>query len=159
MPLASVLSALIAFAIQLGLFLAFLAYFALAGAPVRPNAAVLLTPLLLSMLAGLGLGTGIVVSGLTTRYRDLQQLVAFGVQLAMYGTPVIYPLSSVPVRYQWLIRANPVTPIVEAFRRAFLGSGVIDPSHLLYSLACTLGILFAGLVIFNRVESTFTDTV
>jgi lipopolysaccharide transport system permease protein len=158
-PVAGVLSALIGFVIQFGLFLGFLAYHAVAGSSVRPGPAAFLTPLLLAMMAGMGLGLGIIVSALTTRYRDLQQLVAFGVQLAMYATPVIYPLSSVPERYAWLIRANPVTPIVETFRAAFLGGVSIDVTPLFYSFACMLGVLFVGLILFNRVETTFMDTV
>jgi lipopolysaccharide transport system permease protein len=158
-PLANVLSALIAFAIQCGFFLTVAAYFHLTGRPLRPNLSILLIPAFLAMMAGLGLGLGILVSALTTRYRDLQQLVAFGVQLAMYATPVIYPLSSVPQAYRWLLRANPVAPIVEGFRFAFLGSGTIEPQHLAYSLACAVGILFVGLFLFNRVETTFMDTV
>jgi lipopolysaccharide transport system permease protein len=158
-PVAGVLSALIAFVIQFGLFLAFLAYHAVAGSGVRPGPAVFLTPLLVAMMAGMGLGLGIIVSALTTRYRDLQQLVSFGLQLAMYATPVIYPLSSVPERYAWLIRANPVTPLVEAFRATFLGGNAVDAGHLLYSFACTVILLFAAFVLFSRVESTFMDTV
>jgi len=119
----------------------------------------LLLPVLLATMAALGLGLGIVVSALTTRYRDLQNLVSFGVQLAMYATPVIYPLSTVPSRYRWLVKANPVTAVVESFRAAFLGGGVIDLSHLAYSLFCTLAILAVGLILFNHVASTFMDTV
>jgi lipopolysaccharide transport system permease protein len=158
-PLANVMSALISFAIQFGLFLLFLAGYAATGSPVRPTSAVWLTPLLLACMGGLGLGLGIIVSAMTTRYRDLQQLVAFAVQLGMYATPVIYPLSAVPRRYRWLIEANPITALVEAFRAAFLGSGRVDPQALAYSFGCMLVILFAGVVLFNRVESTFMDTI
>ncbi|MBN1886750.1 MAG: ABC transporter permease [Thermoflexales bacterium] len=158
-PVSILVSRLIAFAIQFGLFLAFLAYFALAGAAVRPNAWLLLTPLLLLMMAGFGLGFGILVSALTTRYRDLQQLVAFGVQLWMYATPVIYPLSAIPQRYRWLILANPLTPVVESFRYAFLGAGTVNLAHLLYSLAVMVAVLLLGVLLFNRVERTFMDTV
>ncbi|SRR6266545_4594063 len=158
-PLASVLSGLVGFAIQFALFLAVLAYFVLTGAPVRLGPAALLTPFFVAGMAGLGLGLGIIVSALTTRYRDLQQLVTFGVQLGMYATPVIYPLSSVPERYRWILRANPVTAFVESFRATFLGHGVIDAALLLYAVAATLLILFVGLLLFNRVETTFMDTV
>lgn len=159
-PLASVVSSLVAFSIQFTLLLTFLASYSLAGTGVRPRAAaVLLVPLLVAMTAGFGLGVGIVVSALTTRYRDLHQLVSFGVQLGMYATPVIYPLSAVPPRYEWLIRVNPMTPIVENFRAALLGRGVIETLPLLYSFACTIVLLGGGIVLFNRVEATFMDTV
>ena len=118
---------MIKFAIQLALFLAFLIFYWMQGAPVRPTAAMALTPLLLVLMAGLSLGAGIIVSALTTRYRDLQQLVVFGVQLMMYATPVVYPLSMIGGgSFRWLILANPMTPIVETFRYAYLGSGTFD---------------------------------
>ena len=158
-PLSILISNLAAFAIQLGLFLAFLAYFWLAGAGIRPTWSVLLTPVLVLMMAGLGLGFGIIVSSLTTRYRDLQYLVTFGVQLLMYATPVVYPLSSVSGPFRWLILANPVTPIVEGFRYAFLGAGTVDGWHLLYSGAFMLAVLLSGILMFNQVERTFMDTV
>jgi lipopolysaccharide transport system permease protein len=110
-------------------------------------------------MAGMGLGFGIIVSSLTTRYRDLRYLVGFGVQLWMYATPVIYPISSVPERYQIIIQANPLTSVVEAFRFAYLGSGSIQPLNLLYSLAFTVVALLIGVLLFNRVEATFMDTV
>jgi lipopolysaccharide transport system permease protein len=158
-PLSILISNLAAFAIQLGLFLAFLAYFWLAGAGIRPTWSVLLTPVLVLMMAGLGLGFGIIVSSLTTRYRDLQYLVTFGVQLLMYATPVVYPLSSVSGPFRWLILANPVTPIVEGFRYAFLGAGTVDGWRLLYSGAFMLAVLLIGILMFNQVERTFMDTV
>jgi len=158
-PLSILISSLVSFAIQLGLFLAFVVYFALAGAAIRPNLWILLTPVLLPMMAGLGLGFGIIVSSLTTRYRDLQYLVTFGVQLLMYATPVVYPLSTVSGAFRWLILANPMTPIVESFRFAFLGAGTVDGWHLLYSAAFMLAVLLIGILIFNQVERTFMDTV
>jgi lipopolysaccharide transport system permease protein len=111
------------------------------------------------MMAGLGLGFGIIISSLTNKYRDLRFLVQFGVQLLMYATPVIYPISSIPARFQWVIIANPMTSIVEAFRYAFLGAGDANLGHLLYSFVFMLLVVFAGSVIFNRVEQTFMDTV
>jgi len=158
-PLSVLISRLVSFAIQFGVFLAFLVYFWLAGAAVQPNAAILLLPLLLLIMAGLGLGFGVIVSALTTRYRDLQQLVGFGVQLLMYATPVIYPASFVPERYRLLIQANPMTPVVEAFRYAFLGAGAISVTGLAYSVTAMLALLCVGLILFNRVEQTFIDTV
>src|SRR5437867_487981 len=123
-----------------------------------PRAA--LTFLLLLLMAGLGLGAVIIVSALTTRYRDLQQLVAFGVQLMMYATPVVYPLSMIGGgSFRWLILANPMTPIVETFRYAYLGSGTLDGMYLCYTAGFTLAVLFIGVVLFNHVERTFMDTV
>lgn len=158
-PVSILISNLVAFAIQLLLFVAFAAYFLLSGAEVRPNAWLLLLPVLTVMMAGLGLGFGIIVSSMTTRYRDLRFLVTFGVQLWMYATPVIYPVSAVPEQLQWLIRANPLTPIVEAFRYGFLGAGTVDGGMLLYSAGFMLAVLLIGITIFNRVERTFMDTV
>jgi lipopolysaccharide transport system permease protein len=158
-PVSIVISNLIAFAIRLGVFLAFLLYYLLARAKIHPNLWLLALPLLLLIMALLGLGLGIIVSSLTTKYRDLQHLVTFGMQLFMYATPVIYPLSSVPEKWQWLMLANPITPIVEIFRLGFLGTSSIDPLYLLYSAGFTAAMLLIGILIFNHVENTFMDTV
>jgi lipopolysaccharide transport system permease protein len=154
-----VMSGLIKFGIQFGFFLVFLVFFLLRGAPVHPNAMILLLPVLLLLMAGLGFGVGIIVSALTTKYRDLQHLVAFGVQLLMYGTPVVYPLSAVPERFRWLVVANPMTPIIETFRSGFLGAGTVSVGHLAYSAGATAVILFVGILLFSHVERTFMDTV
>jgi lipopolysaccharide transport system permease protein len=158
-PVSILISNLITFAIQFAFFLAFVGYFALRGTVLHANIWMLLTPVLLLMMAGLGLGSGILVSSLTTRYRDLRFLVQFGVQLLMYATPVIYPASTIPARFQFLIQANPMTPIVEAFRYAFLGAGSVHLSGLVYSAGFTLAVMLLGTVVFNRVEQTFMDTV
>jgi lipopolysaccharide transport system permease protein len=110
-------------------------------------------------MAGIGLGGGVILSAFTTRYRDLVSVVTFGVSLLMYMTPVVYPLSEVPARYRPIVMANPITPIVEAFRYAFLGGGTISPAHLTYSVIFATVILFTGILIFNRIERTFMDTV
>ena len=120
---------------------------------------VLLTPVLVLIMAALGLGTGIIVSALTTRYRDLQILITFGVQLAMYATPVIYPLSMISESKRWILLLNPMTGLVETFRYAFLGAGSFEPIYLAYSAATTLVLLFVGIILFNHVERTFMDTV
>ena len=158
-PVSILLSNLITFAIQFTFFLAFMGFFALTGADLRPNWWILISPVLIFMMAGLGLGFGIIISSLTTKYRDLRFLVQFGVQLLMYATPVIYPVSSIPTRFQPLIQANPMTPIVEAFRYAFLGAGSFNPMNLLYSFGFMVVVVIIGTVIFNRVEATFMDTV
>jgi lipopolysaccharide transport system permease protein len=105
------------------------------------------------------LGSGIIVSSLTTRYRDLRFLVQFGTQLLMYSTPVIFPLSSIPEQYRWIMIANPMTPIIETFRFAFLGTGTVSWGMLGYSAIATVAILAIGILLFNRVEKTFMDTV
>jgi lipopolysaccharide transport system permease protein len=158
-PVSIVISSLIKFAIQLGLFLCFLLFFILKGTAVRPTAAILLLPVLLLLMAGLGLGSGIIVSALTTRYRDLRFLVQFGVQLLMYGTPVIIPLSKLPEKYQWVMMSNPMTHVIEAFRYAFLGAGTFSWAHLGFTAAAAAVILVVGVLLFNHVEKTFMDTV
>jgi lipopolysaccharide transport system permease protein len=159
MPISVVISNLISFAIRLAMFLLFVAYFMLRGADVHPTWWVLSLPLLVLIMALMGLGFGIIISSLTTKYRDLQQLVAFGVQLLMYATPVIYPLSSIQGIWRWLILLNPMTSIVEVFRLAFLGVSDINPLWLLYSAIFTGIVFLAGALIFNHVENTFMDTV
>ncbi len=158
-PLSIVISNIISFGIRMLVFLGFLAYFMLAGADVKPNLWMLLLPALLLIMAGLGLGLGIIISSLTTKYRDLQQLVSFGVQLLMYGTPVIYPLSSIEGTWRWVILANPMTPVVEAFRLGFLGTSAVSPIYLLYSTLFVFVVMLIGLLVFNRVENNFMDTV
>jgi lipopolysaccharide transport system permease protein len=158
-PVSILISSLIAFVIQFGFFLAFMVYFILTGTPLHPNWWILLTPILLLMMAGLGLGFGIIVSSITTKYRDLRFLVQFGVQLLQYMTPVIYSLSSLSKKYQFWIRLNPLTSIVETFRYAFLGAGKVDLGLLAYSFAVMLVAIAIGVVLFNQVEATFMDTV
>ncbi len=158
-PLSIVISNLIKFGIQLGLFLGFYLYFLAKGTAIRPTAALALLPVLVLLMGMLGLGTGIIVSSLTTRYRDLRYLVQFGVQLLMYSTPVIYPLSRIPDQYRWIMLANPMTPVIETFRYAFLGTGTFSWGHLGLTAAATALILTAGVLLFNHVERTFMDTV
>jgi len=158
-PISILISNLIAFAIQFAFFLVFMGYFALQGTQLHPNWWMLLTPVLLLMMAGLGLGFGIIVSSLTTKYRDLRFLVLFGVQLLMYVTPVIYPMSSIPPQFQLLIKFNPMSSVVEAFRFAYLGAGTVNVVQLGYSFSIMLVVILIGVVMFNRVEATFMDTV
>jgi lipopolysaccharide transport system permease protein len=158
-PVSVSISSLITFAIQFTLFLGFMAYFAAKGAAVAPNMWLLTFPLLIVLMAALGLGFGIVVSSATTKYRDLHHLVSFGTQLLMYGTPIIYPLSTVPEKYRLLVMANPMSAIVETFRYGFLGAGTVSPMHLAYSVLFTVVLVLSGIVVFNRVERTFMDTV
>jgi lipopolysaccharide transport system permease protein len=134
-------------------------YFWVKGANILPNIWVLFTPVLLIMMAGLGLGFGVIVSSLTTRYRDLRFLVTFGVQLWMFITPVIYPVSAIPARLQPLIALNPLTSIVETFRYAYLGSGTVSVLALAYSAGCMIVVLVVGILLFNRTEATFMDNI
>ena len=158
-PVSVVMSQLIAFSIQFTFFLFVYGLFWAKGAPIQPNWAVGLLPLLLLMMAGLALGFGVIISSLTTKYRDLQVLVGFGVQLWMYATPVIYPLSTMPDHYRWIIVANPLTAVVETFRYGFFGTGVFSWAYLAYSAGFTVLLLLLGMAVFNRVERTFMDTV
>jgi lipopolysaccharide transport system permease protein len=159
-PVSILISNLITFSIQFSMFLCFVLYFVLRGAALQVHWPwILLSPILILMMAGLGLGFGITISSLTTKYRDLRFLVTFGVQLLMYAAPVIYPVSSIPERFQWIILANPMTPIIETFRYAFLGAGTVNIHQLLYSFVFMVLIVLVGSVIFNRVQQTFMDTV
>ena len=161
MPLALVISNLIKLLIQFGLFIAVWGYF-LFKDQIQPNLYLLLFPVLIVMLAGISLGIGMIVSALTTKYRDLIFLLTFGIQLFMYATPVIYPLSVVTLKYPkmaGIIRANPLTHIMEAFRKGFLGTGEFSWSGLAYTAIFTAFLLAVGTVIFNRVEKNFMDTV
>ncbi|MGI9087608.1 MAG: ABC transporter permease [Chthoniobacterales bacterium] len=159
LPISVTISNLITFGIQFGIFLVALAYYALIGMKLHFTPWLFMIPLFLFMLAGYGLGFGIIVSALTTRYRDLANLVTFGVQLGMYATPVIYPASAVPAKYQWVVALNPLTPVMEGFRLGFLGTGVVDPAHLAISFGVMICVLAAGLMLFTHVERTFMDTV
>jgi len=158
-PISLVISNLIAFGIQLGILLAVMVVYALAGVSLHLTSWVLLTPILVLILAGYALGGGIMVCALTTRYRDLSYLVTFGVQLLMYVTPVIYPVSALPARYRWTASLNPLTPVLEGFRVAFLGVGTVTPRELAVSFVTMLAVLAVGTILFTRVERTFMDTV
>jgi lipopolysaccharide transport system permease protein len=161
MPLSKVFSGLIKFGIQFFLFAIVLFYFLAKGTAVHPDIAgiLMVTPIVLFIMAGLGLGLGLILSSLTTKYRDLIFLITFGIQLLMYATPVIYPMSAISEKYQWFIAANPMSWLVEAFRKVYLGAGELSWNGLLYSFACMVIIMVIGTVIFNRVEKTFMDTV
>jgi lipopolysaccharide transport system permease protein len=158
-PLSVVCSNLMRFGVQFVLFLAVAAFY-FAHGQIHPNLAALLLPYLVLLMACLGLGIGLIFTSLTTKYRDLRFLLQFGVQLLMYATPIIYPVSTIPAgNLQLLIRSNPITPIVEAFRYGFLGAGELTAGGILYSTLASLAILMTGLIMFNRTETTFIDTV
>lgn len=159
MPLSIVSSNLVRFGVQMLLFLGMMLYYWTIGASFSVTSAILLFPVLVCMMALLGLGLGLVITAMTTKYRDLSFLVAFGVQLLMYMTTVIYPLSAAPAKYRALIELNPMTGMIEAFRYAFLGKGEFTAWSLGYSALVTLIILVLGVVIFNKTEKNFVDTV
>lgn len=158
-PISVVISNLITFAIQFLLFMGFWIYFLINGSTINPQLSILLLPLLILQMAALGLGFGIIVSSLTTKYRDLTHLVTFGVQLWMYATPIVYPTSQIPEKWQWVIALNPMAPIIEAFRYAFLGAGTVHPWQMGLSIGTTLLILTIGIILFSRIEKSFMDTV
>ena len=145
--------------IQFAMFLIFWAYFLIADSGMSPNFFILMTPLLILQMAALGLGFGVIISSLTTKYRDLAHLVGFGVQLWMYATPVAYDVGLIPSEYMGLYMLNPVTPIINTFRYAFMGIGEFDWIYYLISWGITLVVLFFGVLLFNKVEKTFMDTV
>jgi len=163
MPLSIVVSNLVRFAVQMILFLFFITYYYLyKGADFQPSWAIVLFPLVITLMALLGLGAGMIISALTTKYRDLSFLVGFGVQLLMYATAVIYPLSTAVEKYpkySWLIKYNPMTTLIEVFRYGFLGKGAFSWSYLGYTSIITLIILLIGVIVFNKVEKNFVDTV
>ena len=160
-PLSKVISGLSRLGVQLIMFLGFFIYFVVLGSyQIKPSfQTLLLMPVMIMQMAMLGLGLGMVVSSLTTKYRDLSYLVSFGTQLLMYTSPIVYPLSIVPEKYKIFIIANPMTPIIEGFRQAFFGRGYLDWSMFIYSFFFTVIIFFIGLVIFNKVEKDFIDTI
>jgi lipopolysaccharide transport system permease protein len=158
-PLSIVSSNLVKFFIQFILFLAVFLYYYFSDAHIQPNGTLLLVPVYIIILALLALGFGLIISAMTTKYRDLTFLIQFGVQLWMYATPVIYPISQIPENYRWIVMANPVSSLVEAFKHGFTGSGSFSTGGLVYSGVFTIIIFFIGIAIFNRTEKTFMDTV
>jgi len=162
MPLSIVCSNLIRFVVQFILFIVLLLVYGLKGFAITPNIHLLLFPYLLLLIAALGLGAGMILSSVTTKYRDLTFVISFGVPLIMYTTSVIYPLSTAIAKhpsYSWIIKYNPVTAVIETFRYGFLGRGSFSWELLGYSSAVTLVILLVGIIIFNKVEKTFVDTI
>ena len=159
MPISAILYNLINFLLQTAVYVILVIVYSLIGANVHPNLLIILAPFLVLQTALLGTGMGLIISSITTKYRDLNVLVSFGVSLLMYITPVVYPISRVPENFRWLMLLNPVAPIVETYRCAFLGSGSFEWQFLLISLAVTLALLFWGVIVFNKVEKNFIDTV
>jgi len=159
-PISTVISNLLRFGIQFGLFIVLFLYYFMSGTDLCPNGYILLLPVLVLMLAGLGLGFGILISSMTTKYRDLTILFTFLVQLWMYVTPIVYPLSMVPNgKLRLLILSNPMTSIIEAFKYAAFGQGYFSWLSLGYSFTFMVILLVIGVVVFNKVQRSFMDTV
>ncbi len=164
MPISTVISELISFAIQFAFLLIFLIYYVLTDQGVHPNVWILMTPLIILQLALLSLGVGVIISALTTKYRDLAMLVAFGTQLWMYTSPIAYDMFSMGAfapggKWHGLYMLNPVTSIVNLFRYGYLGIGTMEWNYYFIGWGTTLVFVFAGVVLFSRVEKTFMDTV
>ena len=158
-PLAGVTSNLIKLIIQLSLFIVVYIYYYFQGANIALNWTILLSPFLVFLIAFHSMSLGLIVSSLTTKYRDLQQLITFGIQLFMYATPVIYPMSTAPDKYQMLLKLNPLTPIFESFRYSCMGCGEFDVTGLLYSTLVMIFLMIISVIIFSRAERNFMDTI
>ena len=159
MPLSIVISGLMKFLIQFTLFICVVLYFTFIKESIQPNFWILATPFLLFLMAAFALGLGMIFSSMTTKYKDLTMLLSFGVQLFMYVTPVVYTVTSIPSQYKFIVRFNPLTSIFECFRYGYLGAGHFQPLSLVYSAISIFVLLAVGVVIFNRVEKSFMDTV
>jgi lipopolysaccharide transport system permease protein len=162
MPLATTISNLLKFAIQIGILIIFYVFYVLKGSDISPNLNLLLFPIYVIMMALLGLGLGMSISAATTKYRDLTVLVGFGVSLLMYISAVPYPLSEIKIKqpqYSWIVEYNPLTQIIEGFRYMILDTGTFTWFGFTYTLIISILIFLIGLLIFNRTEKTFIDTV
>jgi len=159
MPLSIVASSLLKFAVQFALFILVVLYYTFVAQSIQPNLWILFTPVLILLMALFALGVGMIFSSLTTKYKDLTFLLAFGVQLFMYITPVVYPSSALPEKFQILAKINPLSSIFECFRYAYLGTGTFTIADLLISTLVIVFLFFAGVLVFNKVEKSFMDTV
>ena len=160
LPLSIVISNLVRFGIQFLLLSVMIVWYQFHGFPIHLSWYWLLIPVLLCIMAGIGLGLGIIISSLTTKYRDFTVLIGFALQLAMYVTPIVYPLSFLKNKsYKWVININPITSVVEAFRYALFGKGSFSIESIGYAVGFMTLVLIIGTLIFNKVEKTFMDTV
>lgn len=159
LPMSIVFSSMVRFFIQLFLFIVILVFYSFKGFQIHLSITILLIPYLLILMAALGQGLGLIISSLTTKYRDLALLVNFGVQLLMFSTTVTYPLSAAPNNFKFLIELNPMTTILETFRYAFLGQGTFSITAILYTTITTIIIFLLGIILFNKVEKNFIDTI
>ena len=159
MPLSIVASSLLKFAVQFALFILVVLYYTFVAQSIQPNLWILFTPVLILLMALFALGVGMIFSSLTTKYKDLTFLLAFGIQLFMYITPVVYPSSALPEKFQILAKINPLSSIFECFRYAYLGTGTFTITDLLISTLVIVFLFFTGVLVFNKVEKSFMDTV
>ena len=159
MPLSIVASSLLKFAVQFALFILVVLYYTFVAQSIQPNLWILFTPVLILLMALFALGVGMIFSSLTTKYKDLTFLLAFGIQLFMYITPVVYPSSALPEKFQILAKINPLSSIFECFRYAYLGTGTFTIVDLLISTLVIVFLFFTGVLVFNKVEKSFMDTV
>lgn len=159
MPLSIVASSLLKFAVQFALFILVVLYYTFVAQSIQPNIWILFTPVLILLMALFALGVGMIFSSLTTKYKDLTFLLAFGIQLFMYITPVVYPSSALPEKFQILAKINPLSSIFECFRYAYLGTGTFTITDLLISTLVIVFLFFTGVLVFNKVEKSFMDTV
>ena len=158
-PISTTVGQMIKLGLQFGCLLVFYFYFLIKGAPIHPSWKICLFPLLVLWIGFLGCGLGMIISSLTTKYRDLNQLLGFGLQLAMYATPIVYPLSQAPEKFKWFFYINPMSAPIELFRIWFYGAGNVPPLMTLVSLAITAVSFFFGLILFNKNERTFVDVI
>ena len=158
-PVSNVISALVQFVIQFSLFIIIFIGYKISGADLKLSVAVFAVPLFVLQMAVLGLGIGLIITSLTTKYRDLTHLIGFAVQLWMYATPIVYPLSMVPEKWRSIYILNPVVPILESFKHAFFSTGMPSVTEYGISIAITVFLLFTGIFVFNFVEKNFVDTV
>jgi len=158
MPLTIVVSNLMKFGVQFLLFLCFVGYFVLQD-QIHPNLWIVLTPVIILLMAVISMGVGLILSSMMTKYKDLNQLISFGVQLAMYATPVIYPSSSIPEKFKWILQLNPLNGLFDYMRYAYLGVGQFSTASLVYPSVFAVAILAIGVVVFNKTQKTFMDTV
>ena len=159
MPLTIVVSGLLRFAVQFALFIAVVIYYTFVEKTIHPNLWILMTPVLMLLMAGFAMGLGMIFSSLTTKYKDLVFLLTFGIQLFMYVTPVIYSMTSLDSKYKLFVEANPLTSIFQCFRYSYLGSGSFEPVSLIKSTIIISVLVFIGILVFNKVEKSFMDTV
>lgn len=158
-PFSYILTNALTMAVQFATLLVFMVYYFFAGYSYGFSLWVLVVPLLLVQLAAMGIGIGMVISSITTKYRDLKNLVGFGMSLLMYATPIMYPMSKVPEKWRWAFDLNPVSPVLETFRFSLLGSGRLELKLWLISLGVTAAVFWLGLIVFNRNERTFIDVI
>lgn len=158
MPLTIVISNLMKFGVQFLLFIGFVVYYTMIN-KITPNSWILLTPIIILLMAIISMGIGLILSSMTTKYKDLNQLIGFGIQLFMYATPVIYPSSSVPKNFKWVLDWNPLVGLFDYMRFAYMGKGTFNMYDLLYPTVFSILILMLGIVVFNKTQKTFMDTV